>query len=98
MGKMLFVSKWYIHGVFLSVESVQTAAEDPAAGQSGPEPEAEDGQRAVRAVCQGDDVWAGFIHFVAVCWYLQKEVEVKLMLMQVKVVSVGVIHARFDSV
>lgn len=41
---------------FLSVESVQTAAEDPAAGQSGPEPEAEDSQRAVRAVCQGDDV------------------------------------------
>lgn len=39
---------------FFSVESVQTAAEDPAAGQSGPEPEAEDRQRAVRAVCQGD--------------------------------------------
>lgn len=39
---------------FFSVESLQTAAEDPAAGQSGPEPEAEDGQRVVRAVCQGD--------------------------------------------
>lgn len=39
-----------------SVESVQTAAEDPAAGQSGAEPEAEDGPTAVRAVCEGDDV------------------------------------------
>lgn len=39
---------------FFSVESLQTAAEDPAAGQSGPEPEAEGRQRAVRAVCQGD--------------------------------------------
>lgn len=35
-------------------ESVQTAAEDPAAGPNGSEPEAEDGQRAVRAVRQGE--------------------------------------------
>lgn len=41
--------------VFLvSVESVQTAAENPAAGPSGAEPEAEDCQRAVRAVCEGE--------------------------------------------
>lgn len=39
---------------FFSVESLQTAAEDPAAGQNGPEPEAEDRQGALRAVCQGD--------------------------------------------
>lgn len=38
-------------------ECVQAAAEDSAAGSSGAEPEAEDGQRTVRAVCEGDDVW-----------------------------------------
>lgn len=39
---------------FLSAESVPAAAEGPAAGQSRAEPEAEDRQRAVRAVCQGE--------------------------------------------
>lgn len=38
----------------LFVESVQTAAENPAAGPSGAEPEAEDCPRAVRAVCEGE--------------------------------------------
>lgn len=44
------VLPWY-------AEYVQAAAEDSAAGQSGAEPETEDGQRAVRAVCEGDDAW-----------------------------------------
>lgn len=38
----------------MSAESVPATAEDPAAGQSRAEPEAEDRQRAVRAVCQGE--------------------------------------------
>lgn len=41
--------------LLLSIDSVPTAAENPAAGQGGAEPEAEDSPRAVRAVCQGDD-------------------------------------------
>lgn len=39
----------------LLAESVPTAAEDPAAGPSGSEPEAENRQRAVRAVCEGGE-------------------------------------------
>lgn len=51
----------------LSVESVQTAAEDPAAGPGGAEPETEDCQRAVRAVCEGDDIQDVIIHQVTFC-------------------------------
>lgn len=40
--------------IVLSIESLQTAAEDPAAGQSRAEPEAEDCQRIVWALCEGE--------------------------------------------
>lgn len=39
--------------LLLRTEPVQTAAEDPAGGPSGSEPEAEDRQSALRAVCEG---------------------------------------------
>ncbi len=58
--------------VFLvSVESVQTAAENPAAGSRRAEPEAEDCQRAVRAVCEGEafKTWM-FVQCVIFCLLL----------------------------